>query len=198
MSARADPTRGRVRGESDPVATDGWRDYSGQHMDGMDLLVSSREVVTRLALALLYGGLIGWEREVARKPAGLRTHMMVSLGSAAFTLVSFELAAAARERDGMASDPIRIVEGVTAGVGFLGAGSIIQSRGSVEGITTAAGLWVVGAIVSPGGAAPPAPAPTPAALASTFRAGLGCVGRRPGRPPAEEHRTERSAREAGQ
>lgn len=198
MSARADPTRGRVRRESDPVATDGRRDYSGQQMEGMDLLVSSREVVTRLALALLYGGLIGWEREVARKPAGLRTHMMVSLGSAAFTLVSFELAAAAHERDGMASDPIRIVEGVTAGVGFLGAGSIIQSRGAVEGITTAAGLWVVGAIGIACGGGHYVLATTTAGLAFTILAGLGFVERRSGRPPAEEQRTERSARETGQ
>lgn len=144
-------------------------------MDGMDLSVSSGEVVSRLALALVYGGLLGWEREAKKKPAGLRTHMMVSLGAAAFTLVSFELAAAARERDGMASDPIRIVEGVTAGVGFLGAGSIIQSRGSVEGVTTAAGLWVVGAIGIACGGGHYLLATTTAVLAFVILAGLGLI-----------------------
>jgi putative Mg2+ transporter-C (MgtC) family protein len=187
-----------VRRESDPVATDGRRDYSIHHMEGMDLLISSGEVVTRLTLALVYGGLIGWEREVQKKPAGLRTHMMVSLGSAAFTLVSFELAAAARERDGMPSDPIRIVEGVTAGIGFLGGGSIIQSRGSVEGITTAAGLWVVGAIGIACGGGHYVLATTTALLAFAILACLGLVERRTGRPPAEEQSKERSAREPGQ
>ncbi len=143
-------------------------------MENMDLLVSARDVVSRLALALVYGGLIGWEREARNKPAGLRTHMMVSLGSAAFTLVSFELAAAA-ERGGMASDPIRIVEGVTAGIGFLGAGSIIQSRGAVEGVTTAAGLWVVGAIGIACGGGHYLLATTTAVLAFVILAVLGFI-----------------------
>jgi putative Mg2+ transporter-C (MgtC) family protein len=108
--------------------------------------LSSADVVGRLLLALVYGALLGLERELRHKPAGLRTHMMVSLGAASFTLVSLQLVAAATAQHGLRSDPIRIVEGVTAGVGFLGGGSIIQSRGSVEGITTAAGMWVVGAI----------------------------------------------------
>ena len=144
-------------------------------MEDMDLLVSARDIVSRLALALVYGGLIGWEREARNKPAGLRTHMMVSLGSAAFTLVSFELAAAAAERGGMASDPIRIVEGVTAGIGFLGAGSIIQGRGSVEGVTTAAGLWVVGAIGIACGGGHYLLATTTAVLAFVILAGLGFI-----------------------
>jgi putative Mg2+ transporter-C (MgtC) family protein len=120
----------------------------GTTMEGttMDVLVSPTEIVTRLLLSLAFGGLLGWEREIRGKPAGLRTHMMVSLGSASFTLVSFELAHAAASGGTIHSDPIRIVEGVTAGIGFLGAGSIIQGRGSVEGVTTAAGLWVVGAV----------------------------------------------------
>jgi putative Mg2+ transporter-C (MgtC) family protein len=167
-------------------------------MEDMDLLVSPGEVVTRLGLALLYGALLGWEREIRQKPAGLRTHMMVSLGSAAFTLVSFELAAAAHARGGMASDPIRIVEGVTAGIGFLGAGSIIQSRGSVEGITTAAGLWVVGAIGIACGGGHYVLATTTAVLAFAILAGLGIMERRSGHKPAEEQSKERSARETGQ
>lgn len=141
----------------------------------MDVLVSSSEVVTRLGLALLFGGALGAEREAMQKPAGLRTHMMVSLGSAAFTLVSFELAAAAGQSGGMHGDPIRIVEGVTAGVGFLGAGSIIQGRGSVEGITTAAGLWVVGAIGIACGGGHYLLATTTAVLAFAILAGLGFI-----------------------
>jgi putative Mg2+ transporter-C (MgtC) family protein len=152
----------------------------------MDLLVSTSELVTRLVVALLYGGLIGWEREARNKPAGLRTHMMVSLGSASFTLVSFELAAAAATGDrGMASDPIRIVEGVTAGIGFLGAGSIIQSRGTVEGVTTAAGLWVVGAIGIACGGGHYLLATTTAVLAFLILAALDVLERRKPRPPSD-------------
>lgn len=151
----------------------------------MDLLVSTSELVTRLVVALLYGGLIGWEREARNKPAGLRTHMMVSLGSAAFTLVSFELAAAAAGDRGMASDPIRIVEGVTAGIGFLGAGSIIQSRGTVEGVTTAAGLWVVGAIGIACGGGHYLLATTTAVLAFLILAALDLIDRRK-QPPASD------------
>ena len=114
---------------------------------GMDLAMSAGELVLRLLLSLAYGALIGWDRETRRKPAGLRTHMLVSLGSASFMLVTIELSRAVTGAGhGAHPDPTRIVEGVTAGIGFLGAGSIIQGRGSVEGLTTAAGLWVVGAI----------------------------------------------------
>jgi putative Mg2+ transporter-C (MgtC) family protein len=144
----------------------------------MDLLISNGELVGRLLLALVYGALLGWEREAANKPAGLRTHMMVSLGSAGFTLVSFELAAAAAERGTMPGDPIRIVEGVTAGIGFLGAGSIIQGRGSVEGVTTAAGLWVVGAIGIACGGGHYLLATVTAVLAFVILAGLGVLERK--------------------
>ncbi len=149
----------------------------------MDLLVSTSELVTRLVVALLYGGLIGWEREFRNKPAGLRTHMMVSLGSASFTLVSFELAAAAAGERGGGGDPIRIVEGVTAGIGFLGAGSIIQSRGAVEGVTTAAGLWVVGAIGIACGGGHYVLATTTAVLAFLILAALGLLERK--KPPSD-------------
>jgi putative Mg2+ transporter-C (MgtC) family protein len=100
-------------------------------------------VLIRLPLAALLGALIGWERETGGKPAGLRTNMMVALGASTFTLVSTSLASASAQEAG---DPIRIVTGVATGIGFLGAGSIIQTRTGVEGMTTAAGIWVVGAI----------------------------------------------------
>ncbi|MFQ5669222.1 MAG: MgtC/SapB family protein [Acidobacteriota bacterium] len=105
------------------------------------------ETVLRLGMAVLLGGMLGLEREAMRKAAGLRTHMMVSLGAAAFTLVTFEIFEAVMGMmDQTRSDPIRIVEGVIGGVGFLGAGTIIRSRGSLEGVTTASSIWVVGAV----------------------------------------------------
>jgi putative Mg2+ transporter-C (MgtC) family protein len=106
----------------------------------MNLDIATWDVL-RLPLAALLGGLIGWERERGGKPAGLRTNMMVALGASAFTLVSSQLVSVQS-----AGDPTRIVTGVATGIGFLGAGSIIRSRGEVEGMTTAAGIWVVGAI----------------------------------------------------
>jgi putative Mg2+ transporter-C (MgtC) family protein len=90
---------------------------------------------------------IGLERQFKNRPAGLRTHMLVALGSAAFLLVGLEILFATAEGDSSARiDPTRIVEGVIGGIGFLGAGSIIQSRGSVHGITTGAAIWIAGAI----------------------------------------------------
>lgn len=99
------------------------------------------DVLLRLPLAALLGALIGWERETEGKPAGLRTNMMVALGASTFTLLATNLAAFEN-----GADPTRIVTGVATGIGFLGAGSIIQSSRGVEGMTTAAGIWVVGAI----------------------------------------------------
>jgi putative Mg2+ transporter-C (MgtC) family protein len=109
----------------------------------MDIAPQIRDVLLRLPLAALLGALIGWEREIGGKPAGLRTNMMVSLGASTFALVSTSLTAVSAQDAG---DPVRIVTGVATGIGFLGAGSIIQTRTGVEGMTTAAGIWVVGAI----------------------------------------------------
>ncbi len=94
------------------------------------------EMVLRVVLAVLLGGLIGFEREITHRPAGLRTHMLVSLGAAMFAIVSI----------GFGEDPARIAAGIVTGIGFLGAGSIIAFRGHVQGITTAATLWVVASI----------------------------------------------------
>jgi putative Mg2+ transporter-C (MgtC) family protein len=102
------------------------------------------EVLIRLASATLCGALLGFEREAQNKPAGLRTYMMVGLGAAAFTLLALELAS--DPENGSRPDPTRVMQGVVGGIGFLGAGTIIQSRGSVRGVTTAAGIWVMGAI----------------------------------------------------
>ena len=107
------------------------------------------DILLRLLAALVVGGAIGWDRERKNKPAGLRTHMLVALGSGTFCLLGFEVGAMVSERYGVGGvDPMRVLQGVVGGIGFLGAGSIIQSRGSVRGITTAASVWMAGALGS--------------------------------------------------
>jgi putative Mg2+ transporter-C (MgtC) family protein len=113
----------------------------------MEFNLTFTEIVIRLILAIVLGAVIGLEREFSGKPAGLRTHMMVSLGAAAFTVVTLQVFGAVMgAMEQTRADPIRIVEGIIGGIGFLGAGTIIRARGTVEGITTAAGIWVVGAV----------------------------------------------------
>jgi putative Mg2+ transporter-C (MgtC) family protein len=96
------------------------------------------EFVLRIALAFIYGGLIGFERERVDRPAGLRTHILVALGSAQFTILSFYAFPG--------SDPARIAAAIVAGIGFIGAGTILQSKDKVTGITTAASLWITASI----------------------------------------------------
>lgn len=113
----------------------------------MDEKIATTEILLRVGVALLLGFIVGLEREAKNKPAGLRTNMLVALGSATFTMLALEVfysILSIRER--ITSDPLRILNGIMEGLGFLGAGCIIQSRGSVEGITTAATIWVVGAV----------------------------------------------------
>jgi putative Mg2+ transporter-C (MgtC) family protein len=115
------------------------------------LFVSSiaiQEILLRLGLAIVLGAVIGIDREWRKKPAGVRTHMMVALAAATFTVITLELFDVVKGAgDGKAStDPLRLVEAITAGVAFLGAGAIIQSRGNVEGITTGSGIWLAGAV----------------------------------------------------
>ncbi len=115
------------------------------------MLVSSTnigEILIRLGAAIVFGAVIGLDREWRNKPAGVRTHMMVALASATFTVITLELFEVVKGAgEGKAStDPLRLVEAITAGVAFLGAGAIIQSRGTVEGITTGSGIWLAGAV----------------------------------------------------
>jgi putative Mg2+ transporter-C (MgtC) family protein len=114
------------------------------------LLVSSTniwEVLIRLGAAIVFGAVIGLDREWRNKPAGIRTHMMVALASATFTVITLELFEVVKNvGEKSSSDPLRLVEAITAGVAFLGAGAIIQSRGTVEGITTGSGIWLAGAV----------------------------------------------------
>ena len=105
------------------------------------------EVALRLSAALAVGGAVGWERERHDKPAGLRTHILVSLGSATFMLLGFEVGGHLAPRFGEAGlDPTRVLQGVVGGIGFLGAGAIIKSSGQVTGMTTAASVWIAGAL----------------------------------------------------
>lgn len=104
-------------------------------------------IVGRVVLASVLGGLIGLDREWRNRPAGLRTHMLVSLAAAIFAVLMLEILADAEfEQESLRIDPLRILEAVTAGVAFLAAGAIIQSRGQVRGLTTGAGLWLAGAL----------------------------------------------------
>lgn len=89
-----------------------------------------------LLIAIALGGVVGFERERIHRPAGLRTHMLVSLGSCLFTIVSISFSV----------DPARIASGIVAGIGFIGAGTIWWEKDRVKGITTAASLWATAAI----------------------------------------------------
>ncbi|MDP2957367.1 MAG: MgtC/SapB family protein [Longimicrobiales bacterium] len=100
------------------------------------------DLLGRLVLASILGGAIGWEREQSHKPAGLRTNILICMGATLLTDLSVRVAAQAT---GL-GDPGRIAAQIVTGVGFLGAGTILQSRGSIMGLTTAATLWVVAAI----------------------------------------------------
>ena len=101
------------------------------------------ETPLRLLLATMLSGLIGLEREAQERPAGLRTHILVGLGSCLFMMVSMEVAKSSET--GLA-DPGRIAAGVVTGIGFLGAGTIWLRGDMVRGLTTAAGIWATAAI----------------------------------------------------
>lgn len=99
------------------------------------------QLAIRLVIAAVCGGLIGWERGHSGKTAGLRTHILVSIGAAAFVGVP--------QQAGMSTDSLRaVIQGVVAGMGFLGAGCILKSEATeqVRGLTTAAGLWLTAAL----------------------------------------------------
>jgi putative Mg2+ transporter-C (MgtC) family protein len=98
-------------------------------------------VCVRLGVALALGALLGYERETAGASAGLRTHMLVAMGSALFVLVPLQAGIAP-------ADVSRVLQGVTAGIGFLGAGAILKLRGEnvIKGLTTAAGVWLTAAV----------------------------------------------------
>ena len=114
-----------------------------------DRIGTDLEILVQLVVALVLSGVVGWERETSGKPAGLRTHMFVGMGSALFVALGdliirdFQIYG---ER--VVFDPIRLIEAIVAAIGFLGAGTIFVARGKshVEGLTTAASLWTTAAI----------------------------------------------------
>ena len=116
-----------------------------QILQELGTTISNQEQLTRvllrLVLAAVAGAVIGLQRQHAHKPAGLRTHMLVALGSAVFVLVPIELQVPMGEIG-------RVVQGVAAGIGFIGAGAILKrtDEGDVLGLTTAAGIWLTAAV----------------------------------------------------
>lgn len=117
-----------------------WQAVTDDFADLPDAAQAAR-IAVRLLLATILGGAIGYERERKRKAAGLRTLMLVSLGSALFVLV-------AQQWGGDSPDVSRVIQGIVAGVGFLGAGTILNNRHeeNIKGLTTAASIWLTSAI----------------------------------------------------
>ena len=107
-------------------------------------MLTDAQIILRLVLSVILSGLIGLERQMHRRTAGLRTHILVCLGSCLIMLTSlyvFDI-----YKDKVSLDPARIAAGVITGIGFLGAGTIIREKEGVRGLTTAASLWVVSGI----------------------------------------------------
>src|SRR3989338_7755859 len=100
-------------------------------------MIENTETLLRLVLAVIAGGLIGLERELVHRPAGVRTHMLVCLGACLFALVTDMT---------IPAENGRIIAGVATGIGFLGAGTIFKSKSEVHGLTTAASVWTVSAV----------------------------------------------------
>jgi putative Mg2+ transporter-C (MgtC) family protein len=109
--------------------------------------VKAEVALLRLIFAALLGATIGFERELHARTAGLRTHIIISMAACLFTLIAAEIMANEVEGAGrLTTDPLRLIEAVTAGVAFLAAGSIITSGRKITGLTTGAGMWMAGAI----------------------------------------------------
>lgn len=103
-------------------------------------------ILARLLVAAILGAIVGFERQASDRPAGLRTHVLIALAAALYTILVLELF---RLPDVLASgraDPGRAIEAVTAGIAFLGAGAIFRSGGTPHGLTTGAGMWLAGAV----------------------------------------------------
>lgn len=107
-------------------------------------MIDEQTLVVRILLSILLSGLIGLERKFYHKPAGFRTNIMVGLGSTLLMILGVYILN--DYNAGNSVDITRLAGAVVTGIGFLGAGAIIQARGSVHGLTTAAGIWVVAAI----------------------------------------------------
>lgn len=118
-----------------------------EELDGSFTGVPPIVAAIRLVMAMILGGAVGWEREMRDKPAGLRTHMLVSIAACLFIIVGVQLGSVEfGDEDRMRIDPLRLIEATTAGVAFLAAGLIFTAGGKVRNVTTGASLWLCGAI----------------------------------------------------
>lgn len=114
---------------------------------GHPTFLSFPVIAARLLFAAILGAAIGFEREWRRRPAGLRTHILICVAAATFGVLTIEIVhLPIFGREAVTVDPIRAVEAITAGVAFLAAGTILFARGEVQGLTTGAGMWLAGAI----------------------------------------------------
>ncbi len=107
-------------------------------------MISELQIIMRLSLSVILSGLVGLERQWHRRTAGLRTHILVCLGSCLIMLTSLHVFDIYKNQTVL--DPTRIAAGVITGIGFLGAGAIINQRDGIKGLTTAASIWVVSGI----------------------------------------------------
>lgn len=115
----------------------------------MEPVVSNLDILARIGLALLLGGLVGLDRELSHQPAGLRTHITVALGAALFGVISvhgFDAYVQPRADSNYQVDVTRVASQVVVGIGFLGAGAILKEGATVRGLTTAASLWTTAAV----------------------------------------------------
>ena len=103
-------------------------------------------IILKLFFAVMLGSMIGIEREYKKKGAGLQTYSLVSLGTCLFVVLSFEVFKMFSGAEGVSFDPSRVILAVATGIGFIGGGVIIYKKFSIEGLTTAAALWVASAI----------------------------------------------------
>lgn len=108
-------------------------------------MISNSEVILRLLISAILGGVVGIEREANNRPAGLRTHVLVTLGSSLIMLISI-YGFPGMGANGHGGEPARLAAQVVSGIGFLGAGTIMRTGTSIKGLTTAASLWVCGGI----------------------------------------------------
>lgn len=140
------------------------------------------EMWIKLGLSVACGAAIGFERELSDKPAGLRTNMLICVGSTLITMTSISLALSYGSRQVNIADPGRIAAQIVSGIGFLGAGTIIQARGAVHGLTTAATIWVMAGIGLAIGTGYYAPAVATTVLLLGILAALGWLERHITRP----------------
>ncbi len=163
-----------------------------------ELTFQTLAIAERLGIAVALGAVIGVDRELRDRPAGLRTHILVALASALFTMISFELFLMAEDASGAGrADPVRVVEAVLTGVAFLGAGTIIRSGPRLEGVTTGASIWLAGAAGVAAGGGFYQLAAIGTGLGVAVLTGLGLVERRLHRRSRAQEQLEAEGRRPG-